>query len=260
MQWLGVDVSGHQGTIDWAKVKSANPNIRFAIIKATEGVSYTAPTFEANYQGCKANGIYVGAYHYLQATNAIQAVQEAKHFAEVIAGKQFEMPIYLDIEEEKHTTLSKAVCTQIVNSFCGHLESLGYYVGVYSFQAFLQANLDKSVQNRYTIWVANITNRPLGILPHDMWQYSWKGRVAGINADVDMNKCFKNFPQVIQSAKKNGYGSTIQKPSAPSAAVILSNAAFENGYITNQKKWENFLSGKSTPAANDLIELFQKLS
>lgn len=97
----GIDVSVHNGDIDWGKVKT--DGIGFAIIRAGYGrlASQKDKRFEQNYSGAKAAGIPVGAYWYSYAMNENEARQEADVFLSVIKGKQFEMPVYFDLEEKK---------------------------------------------------------------------------------------------------------------------------------------------------------------
>jgi GH25 family lysozyme M1 (1,4-beta-N-acetylmuramidase) len=201
-----IDVSKHNGAIDWAKVKAAG--VDAAIIRAGYGrvLSQKDPCFEANYKCAKENGIKVGAYWYSYATSAADAEKEAKICLKVIKGKTFEYPIYFDIEEPRHLKLTPEVCGSIVTAFCTTLEREKYFAGVYSFDSFFSTNLDESISKRFAVWVANVSaNEPRYAEEYGMWQYSWKGKVDGINGDVDLNKAFKNYPSIIKKAKLNGY-------------------------------------------------------
>ena len=95
-----IDVSKHNGDIDWAKV--AQSGVKFAIIRTgfgKEATNQIDPKFEANYKGCKDNGIFVGAYHYSYAKTTEEARREAEFCPKIIENKQFEFPIYFDIED-----------------------------------------------------------------------------------------------------------------------------------------------------------------
>lgn len=204
---FGIDVSKHNGNIDWAKV--AQSGVKFAIIRTGFGKEATKqidPKFEANYKGCKDNGILVGAYHYSYAKTTEEARREAEFCSKIIENKQFEFPIYFDIEDETQQCLSKAACSEMVRAFCGVLESKGYWAGVYSFDSFFQTHLDSTIPKRYAAWVARVEN----VFPKyvdepliGIHQYSWKGKVNGISGDVDMDNAFKDYPTLIRSAKKN---------------------------------------------------------
>lgn len=201
-----IDVSHHNGVIDWVKVKTSG--IDGAIIRAGYGrVSIQKDTmFEKNYAGAKAAGLHIGSYWYSYADTATDAVTEANVFLDVIKGKIFDLPVYFDIEEQKHLKLGKSVCTAMVDNFCKTLEQAGYFAGVYSFDSFFTSNLDLSIQDKYSVWVARVENvKPTSCKKYDMHQYSWKGKVNGISAAVDMNDCYKDFPNIIKNARLNGY-------------------------------------------------------
>ena len=205
-----IDVSAHNGVIDWLKVK--NYGVQGAIIRTGFGEEHPSQIdkrFIANYNGCKAVGLDVGAYHYSYAVTPEGAEQEADFMLEIIKGKQFEYPLFFDIEEKSQVALPKEVCTAIVQAFCGTLESAGYWAGVYSFDSFFGSNLDPTIQSRYSCWVARVENvKPVFCKSYSMWQYSWKGIVSGISGDVDLNYCYKDFPAMIKSKGLNGYSVT----------------------------------------------------
>lgn len=202
-----IDISKHNGSIDFAKVKA--DGISGVIIRAGYGrhISQKDPTFEAYYSGAKAAGLNVGAYWYSYASSAAEAKIEAAVFLEAIKGKQFELPVYYDIEEESHVALGKTVCSAMVDAFCGAMEAAGYFAGVYSFDSFFGSNLNAEAQKKYSCWVARVENvKPTYCKAYGMHQYTWKGIVNGINGDVDISYCYCDFPAVIKKAGLNGYG------------------------------------------------------
>lgn len=203
-----IDVSKHNGNIDFDKVAKDSQKITGVIIRAGFGKVITQKDimFENNYAQAKVAGLNVGAYWYSYALTAAEAKQEANVFLEVMKGKQFDLPVYCDIEEPNQVKAGKAVCTSIAKTFCDTLEAAGYFVGVYSFDSFFNTNLDTSIPKRYTTWVARVDGKKPQYCPdHKMWQYSWKGKVNGINGDVDMNECYAGFPTTIIGNGLNGY-------------------------------------------------------
>lgn len=200
----GIDVSKHQGVIDWGKVKTD-----FAIIRAGFGKvnSQKDPMFEANYKGAKAAGIPVGAYWYSYAKSAAEARQEAAVCLEVLKGKQFEYPIYFDIEDKSQAGLSRAVLTAMCEAFCGELEKAGYFAGVYANTSWFKTKLDHAkLAAKYTIWLADYRANYDRALQRDMHQFTSSGSVPGISGRVDRNTCTKDFPAIIRAAGLNGYG------------------------------------------------------
>lgn len=198
----GIDVSHHNGTIDWNKV-----NTQFCIVRAGYGreTSQKDLFFEKNYRDCKARKIPVGAYWYSYATSVAEAAKEAEVCLQVIAGKQFEYPIFFDIEEKKQFALGKAACTAIAKAFLEKVEKAGYYVGIYSSKNGLENYIDKSVRERYAVWVANVGVSQTSYRGAAMWQYSWTGKHSGIKGNVDCNYCYIDYPSIIKSKGLNGF-------------------------------------------------------
>lgn len=225
-----IDVSKHNGTINWTEVK--NDGIEGVIIRAGYGKSASQkdPTFETNYKGASAAGLHIGAYWYSYALNVTDAELEAKAFLECIKGKQFDLPVFFDIEDKTQVHLGKKVCTDIVNAFMDVVEAAGYFAGVYSFDSFFGSNLEESVRKRYAVWVARVENVPPKCAPEwGIHQYSWKGKVRGIDGDVDMNNCIKNYPTVIKAAGLNGYSKADTYRVAAELGGITSDKA---GYVS----------------------------
>lgn len=200
-----IDVSKHNTVADWKKVKESGAE--GVIIRAGYGrhISQKDPTFDTYYSGAKAAGLNVGAYWYSYADSPVDAKVEAAVFLEAIKGKQFDMPVYFDIEEEKHVAMGKTMCTAIAAAFCDVMEQAGYFCGIYSFDSFFGSNLEKSVQQRYSCWVANISREPQFCTSYGMWQYSWAAKIGGVSGNVDISYRYKDFPKIIKAAGMNGY-------------------------------------------------------
>lgn len=217
----GIDVSYHNGNIDFAKVKDAG--IEFVIIRAGYGktISQKDKNFEKNYKAAKAAGLKVGAYWYSyagtdekvsQAVAAAEAVLEASVCLEVIRGKQFEMPIYFDIEEQKQFRRGKSFCSALVRSFCNALEKAGYFAGFYTSRSAVTNYISENVAKRYAFWVAEWGKKVNYSGNYGMWQYSDKGRVSGIIGSVDMDTSYVDYPAIIKRKGLNGFGMESTKP------------------------------------------------
>ncbi|MDO5558351.1 MAG: glycoside hydrolase family 25 protein [Oscillospiraceae bacterium] len=211
MRNKGIDVSNHQGDINWSEVK-----VDYAIIKAGYGreISQKDERFEANYRGAKAANIPVGAYWYSYATTPAEAITEANVCIEVLKGKTFEYPIYFDIEENRQFATGTANCSEMVMAFCKTLEAAGYFAGIYSSKSQLDSYLTKDVRKRYTVWVAQYNRECTYSLPYGMWQYAvvgskWdtygEGHISGINGNCDVDYCFIDFPDIIRKSGLNGF-------------------------------------------------------
>ena len=202
----GIDVSKWQGSkIDWAKVKAAG--IDYAILRAGYGsyISQKDPTFERNYAECKRLGIPVGVYWYVYAKTLDGIKQEVKTLLEAIKGKQFEYPIYLDIENEAQASMTKAALTQMIETGCTALEQAGYFAGVYTYTSFASYMDYAGLAKKYTMWLADYRKNYNTTLTRDMHQYTSSGTVTGIGGRVDCNRAYVDFPAIIRAAGKNGF-------------------------------------------------------
>lgn len=203
----GIDVSVHNGCVDFQKVKSAG--IDFIMIREGYGndkayKNQVDELFETNYIGAKNAGLNVGAYHYLYATTVEGARQEAEGFIANLKGKQFEMPIALDIEDKCQSNLPTSVISEMVKAFMDICEDAGYYCVLYSYESFLTTKIASEILNRYSVWCANISSLP-HIQSYGMHQYSFTGRIAGVNTNVDLDHAYKDYPELIKSGHFNGF-------------------------------------------------------
>ena len=218
-KWNGIDVSKYQGDVDWKKAK-ASGNVQFAILRAGYGrvKSQKDPKFEEYYAGCKANGIPCGAYWYSYATTPEEARKEAAVCLEVIKGKQFEYPIYFDVEEKKQFALGKEAVTAIIKAFLEKVEAAGYWVGLYMSTYLLENYVTEEVRNRYAVWVAHYdVEKPTYKGQYGMWQKSCEGKVSGISVKVDLDECYQDYPALIKAKGLNGFGKSAEdvKPEKP---------------------------------------------
>lgn len=201
----GIDVSQWQGDIDFKKIKA--DGIDFVIIRAGIGrYSYQKdPYFEANYKNAKAAGLKVGAYWYSYAMNANEARLEAVACTECIKDKQFEYPIFFDLEEPKQFALGRNVCDSLVTTFCTALEEAGYFAGLYISRSPLQNYISSAVANKYALWVAEYGGKLNWEGNYGLWQNSSTWKVNGIVGNVDHDYSYIDYPAIIKRLGLNGY-------------------------------------------------------
>lgn len=203
----GIDISAWQGKVDFAKV-AADPQVDFAILRAGYGryIKQKDPCFEEYYNGCKANHIPVGAYWYSYAMNAEEARMEAEVCLEAIAGKSFEYPIAFDFEEPKQLALPTEEIDAIITAFCEVLEDHGYFAQLYCSSFYLNRCVGPQVKKDYDVWCAHTgVSRPTYTGNYGMWQYSWTGKIDGINGDVDMDYSYRDYMGIITNRHLNGF-------------------------------------------------------
>ncbi|MDO5123654.1 MAG: GH25 family lysozyme [Eubacteriales bacterium] len=202
-----IDVSTWQGVIDWKKVKSAGYS--HAILRAGFGrdASQVDNQFEKNYKNAKANGVKIGVYWYSYAVDKADAIKEANACLTVLKDKKLQMPVFFDMEEGSMTKLSKSTLTGMAKAFCDTIKKAGFEAGVYSNLNWFTNYLDfAQLKKSYYIWLAQWSSKSQ--LSCDVWQYSSKGKVNGIEGEVDMNiiyneKIIKSETQTAPAEKAN---------------------------------------------------------
>jgi len=155
VKFKGIDVSKHNGKIDWQKVKNAG--IQFTIIRAGFGSDMTSqddPFFEENVKGAESVGIPWGAYLYSYALTVEQAKSEVQHILRLLKGKKPTFPIAFDMEDadgykRKHGMPSNAELVEICYTFLDEVEKAGYYVTLYASKSWLENQLKSQKLNRF---------------------------------------------------------------------------------------------------------------
>ena len=213
---FGIDVSKWQGDFDFAKAKSEG--VKFAILRGAYSTSKDVK-FEQYYNACKALNLPVGVYHYSMAKSVSEARTEANFLIKnVLKGKQFEYPIYMDVEDKVQKALGKDLLTDIVITFCDTLEKAGYYVGIYSSASFFRTYMHESKLERFDKWIAQWTKSCTYKGEYGMWQFGGEtnkirsNKIAGVTCD--QNYAYNDYPKIIKEKRLNGYNKNIiVKPS-----------------------------------------------
>lgn len=206
----GIDISWYQNGLKISDVKKAG--FDFVIIRGgCTGYGSNRPkrkdsAFENFYAQCKAANMPCGVYYYSCANTYQGGVDEAKFLYEnCLKGKQFEYPIYIDVEDKRWQERYGAGATQAIIGFCDTLEKLGYFAGVYSSTWWFNHILNTNQLSRFTKWVANWSdNKPaFPFNAFDLWQNSASGKVGNVTVDTDI--AYVDFPSIIKAAGLNGY-------------------------------------------------------
>lgn len=192
-QSRGIDVSKFQGSINWSQVKASG--VDFAIIRVGyrgygSGALVEDSQFRANIQGASSAGIPVGLYFYSQAVNEEEAVEEASMVLSLCGGYRLNYPIYYDTEHVaggRANGISRETRTACAVAFCETIRNAGYSAGVYSYASWFYNSLSYANISKYSIWIAQYRDTLDFKYSYKIWQYSSKGRVPGISANVDMN-------------------------------------------------------------------------
>lgn len=195
-----IDVSQFQGIIDWNEVKG---NMDGVILRCGYGnnvVSQDDSQYERNASECTRLLIPFGVYLYSYATTNEQAESEARHVLRLAERFQLKFPVYYDLEDEDTVgSCTDGEIAGFVKTFADLIEGAGYWCGVYADLSWFETRLNSRFYNRYTKWVADYSD-VLGYEGADMWQYTSDGSIPGINTAVDLNRCYRNFPELINGS------------------------------------------------------------
>lgn len=195
---LGIDVSKWQKEIDWDKVK--NEGVDFAIIRCGYRGSVTGslvedPYFEQNIKGAQAAGIKVGVYFFTQAVNEVEAVEEASMVISLVRDYELQYPVFIDTEgaggNGRADSLNVEERTAVCEAFCTTVKNAGLEAGVYASRNWYNNKLTTSTLESYAIWLAEYRSVPLYQGYYQMWQYTSKGKINGINGNVDLNVSYR---------------------------------------------------------------------
>lgn len=200
--YKGIDVSKHNGNIDWAKVKA--DGVDFAILRAvvrgygSEGKLLSDDSFTKNAAGATANGVAIGAYVFSEAITVDEAIEEAELVLEMIKPYDIEYPVIIDIEDifdddGRNEALTPTELTDVVLAFCNKIKEAGYtpmiYCNLKGFIGMLEFERLEGIEKWYAYYGDEL------YFPYDVsiWQYTSSGVVDGISGKVDLNISFKNY-------------------------------------------------------------------
>ena len=216
MSILGIDVSEHNGALDWAKIKASG--VQFAIIRTGYGTTHVDKFFAKNMEGARAQGIPVGVYHFSYALDPKGAQKEGEFVRTILApfrGEIF-LPVFYDFEydsvaygKKQGVTLGKESFNSHAVAFCETVRAAGYTPGVYYNLDYARRFVDKSRVGQYVQWFAQYASSP-GISDYAIWQYSSSHTIPGIPGKFDVN-LLKDESLLGNSTKKYTTGWHLDK-------------------------------------------------
>lgn len=197
----GIDVSAHQGEIDWKQVAASG--VEFAMIRVgyrgygEEGKLMLDPNYRQNIEGALEAGLDVGVYFFSQATSIWEVEEELEILLQAIEGYDITYPVVFDWEHilnhsnARTRDVTGTSITRMTDFFCHEVNEAGYTPAVYFNKdlAYLHLDLERLEGNLF--WLAEYDSKPEFYYHFEMWQYTSKGRIPGIEGDVDMNLLFK---------------------------------------------------------------------
>lgn len=222
-----IDVSHHNGVIDWEQVKSHVDGVIIRCGFGSDGEPlYDDKQFKRNADECTRLAIPFGVYLYSYATNNANAVSEAKHILRMVQGYNLSLPIFYDVEQAGTEMVAKSNAI----AFGDVIENAGYFCGVYASLFWWEHYL--TGLDRFTKWIAHwgktCTYKGKFL---DVWQYSSKGSIPGISGNVDMNICYREYPKIFNSAPAPAPAQGVAPPAI--------NSIDKNNTIYTVKKGDN---------------------
>ena len=194
MSYFGIDVSEHNGRLNWAALKAAG--VQYAIIRTGYGKGYTDSQFKANIAGAIAQSIPVGSYHFSYAGEAAGAKREAEFVISLLASykDKIQLPVFFDFEYDTVDYVRKTYGTKLGRqafndhavAFCETVKAAGYTPGVYYNYDYYNRFVDKSRLGGYVQWYAQYASKP-AISDYDIWQYRSDGAMDGCSGRFDFN-------------------------------------------------------------------------
>lgn len=213
-EWTGeppyryIDVSRYQGDITpdgWQKIKAAGyQGVMLKTVstnrkrsKRLDGL-YIDPTFEANYKNAKAAGLAVGVYYYTYAITHTMVDAELALLADALRGKTLELPVAVDVEENKLKVLGKQALTDLTAYALEQVEKMGFYAQLYTYTGYKYELDMPRLSSRWDVWLADYTGKPPAVtFKYNSHQHTSKGSVPGITGNVDLNVTTRNYPKII---------------------------------------------------------------
>lgn len=205
----GIDISHHQGEIDWSKLRNSTLNnspIRFIFIKATEGTNLLDENFNQNFFYCRKNGIVRGAYHFFTTTS--DAIRQAKYYCKMVQLEDDDMAPILDVEQKGN--LSKQQLQQAVLKWLQYVEKhYGVKPILYTSVSFKKSYLDSPEFDQYPLWLAHYYVPELKYKGKwCFWQHSDRGKVDGIDEKVDVDVFNGKYEDMMRLTVGEGEGNS----------------------------------------------------
>lgn len=249
---LGIDVSEHNGTVNWTAVKQAG--VEFAIIRTGYGKSYVDSQFRRNITQAIAQGIHVGVYHFTYALDVAGVKREAEFVLSLLKDYKIDLPVFFDFEydtvryaKENGVTLGRQAFLDHTKAFCDAIEAAGYRAGTYYNYSYYKQYYDKNALGSYVQWYAQY-NATADVSGWDIWQYSSKGTLAGCTGHFDMNEMTRetfnkltNFKMAGWQKDSNGWWYRYEDGSYPKAALAGIDGCWyyfdDDGYLVQNASW-----------------------
>ena len=262
----GIDVSAHQGNINWDAVKASG--IDFAIIRISYGQNSVDSKAIRNIEECIRVGMPFGVYTYSYALNVNNAINEANLVIKTLAPykDKVKFPVIIDMEDadgykRKYGMPSNDVLVSICEKECLMFEEAGYYAAIYASKSWFDTKLNSSRLNRFDKWIA-WWNKGASFDKniYGLWQYTSSGSVNGISGNVDMNEAYKDYPSIINNNSNSSSNTPAKKSIEQLAQEVLAGDWGNGEDRKNRLVAEGYNYDVVQARVNELSGIFSKKS
>lgn len=279
----GVDISNHNGNIDWNRVKKTEVN--FVIIRAGFGFNTVDPMFKTYIENAVKCGLDIGIYWFSYAGSAVDARKEAEFCLKTIAPykKHINYPVFFDWENDSYNyvkrvygiTPTKKLISDMAIEFMDTIGQAGYKVGNYNSVSYLNTYFDDRVKGNYDTWVAHVKDKNGNPLEktsysgkYSLHQYSWVGRPSGFNSNTDMDYCYKDYTgkaatKAAESVKSDKYvvpnNVTFKVPTSKNVITTYFLKAHGEVKLSDHFKVKEFVSKSGNKLYSDKVKIHNKL-
>ncbi|MCM1059106.1 MAG: D-Ala-D-Ala carboxypeptidase family metallohydrolase [Eubacterium sp.] len=279
--YKGIDISKHNGKIDWNKINKNE--VQFVIIRAGLGFSTVDEQFKANIEGAIKAGIHIGIFWFSYAGSAVHAKTEAAFCLKTIEPyrKYIDFPVFFDWEYDSHDyvvkqykiTPTKTLVSDAAIAFMETVKAAGYKVGNYTNPDYASQYFDDRVKKGYDTWLAHtgVNGAPKTSTnytgSYTIWQYSWVGSISGISGKVDTDYCYKDYCGGAAVSSAPTAEKTYQIPKGitfrtdTSKNVITSYSLKKSGNVdmSDHFKVREFASKSGSKTYSDTVKVHNKL-
>lgn len=210
-EFKGIDISSHNGVINWSKL-----DVDFVILRAGYGNNTIDKKFIENAKSCAEYGIPFGVYWFSYALNYDEAVEEAVYCLDAIKDMKVEYPVIFDFEydsvkwaEKCGVSVDMALASELARGFCGTVERAGYKPMLYANKDYLTRYFNNKVVGLYDLWYAHWTSTL--VRDCSIWQFTSSGQMAGISGNVDVNISYVNYPSLLREQGLNNLVDTFEE-------------------------------------------------
>lgn len=234
---LGVDLSYHNGTVDWGALKAAGCEfvmLRIGYRGYTEGGLVKDEKFDEYLAGAKEAGINVGVYFFTQSVSVEEAEEEAEYVIELLDGITLEYPVAYDTEDVTDDSartnteeISDVLRSQMCIAFCEKIKENGYYPIIYASENWMRRDMELEMLSEYEFWAPQYRSENDFLYDFTIWQYTEEGNIPGIKGEVDLDISMVDYASFVPAVREAFITGGGVYTSSPKGEITITTSASE---------------------------------